>query len=133
MKVSNIKQISKLDPDDIRDAPGDAQRQLKRKKLIKSFLWWSTGEKERFNKQNNEERIVVKRQYSYARLLTGFGLFTNFAIYNCFFTGIYNFRTTELLDMRRVPFLAKFAISTALTYYMCSRLWDSNVYQAELY
>jgi hypothetical protein len=76
---------------------------------------------------------VVKRQYAYGRLLTAFGLFTNFAIYNCFFTGIYNFRTTELLDMRRVPFLAKFAISTALTYYMCSRLWDSNVYQAELY
>ncbi len=133
MKVSNIKQISKLDPEDIKEAPGDAQRELKRKKLIKSFLWWSTGEKERFNKQNNEERIIVKRQYAYARLLTGFGLFTNFAIYNCFLTGIYNFRTTELLDMRRVPFVLKFALSSACAFYFCSKLWDDNIYEAELY
>jgi hypothetical protein len=133
MKVSNIKQLSKLDPEDIREASGDAQRELKRKKLIKSFLWWSTGEKDRWNKQNNEERIIVKRQYAYARLLTGFGLFTNFAIYNCFLTGIYNFRTTELLDMRRVPFLLKFAISTASAFYFCNKLWDSNIYEADLY
>lgn len=67
------------------------------------------------------------------RLLTAFGLFTNFAVYNCFLTGIYNFRTTEVLDMRRVPFLAKFALSSAVAYYMCSRLWDNNIYEAELY
>jgi len=66
-------------------------------------------------------------------LLTAFGLFTNIAVYNCFLTGIYNFRTTEVLDMRRVPFLAKFAISTTVAYLMCNRLWDSNVYEAELY
>jgi hypothetical protein len=76
---------------------------------------------------------VVKRQYAYARLLTAFGLFTNFAVYNCFLTGIYNFRTTELLDMRRVPFLAKIAVSSGITIYMCRRLWDSNIYEAELY
>ncbi len=80
-----------------------------------------------------EERIVIKRQYAYARLLTAFGLFTNFAVYNCFLTGIYNFRTTEVLDMRRVPFLLKFALSSAVAYYMCSRLWDNNIYEAELY
>lgn len=50
MKVSNIKQLQKLDPEDIKDAQGDAQREYKRKALIKSFLWWSTGEKDRWNK-----------------------------------------------------------------------------------
>ncbi len=75
----------------------------------------------------------MKRQYAYARLLTGFGLFTNFALYNCFLTGIYNFRTTELMDMRRVPFLVKFTISTGVAFYMCSKLWDSNIYEADLY
>ena len=35
--------------------------------------------------------------------------------------------------MRRVPFLAKFILSSAGALYMCSRLWDSNVYEAELY
>lgn len=75
----------------------------------------------------------MKRQYAYARLLTAFGLFTNFALYNCFLTGIYNVRTTELLDMRRVPFLLKFAVSAGVSYYMCTKLWDSNIYEAELY
>ena len=133
MKVSNIKQLSRLDPEDIKDAQGDSQRESKRKKLIKGFLWWSMGEKDRWNKQNNEERIIVKRQYAYMRLLTAFGIFTNFAVYNCFLTGIYNLRTTELLDMRRVPFLIKFGVSTGVAIYMCSLLWDSNIYEAELY
>lgn len=61
MKVSNIKQISRLDPEDISNASGNNDRELKRKKLIKKFLWWSMGEKERWNTQNNEERIIVKR------------------------------------------------------------------------
>lgn len=133
MKVSNIKQLSRFDPEDVTNAPGDAQRELKRKRIIKGFLWWSLNEKDRWNKINNEERIIVKRQYAYARLLTAFGLFTNFAVYNCFLTGIYNFRTTELVDMRRIPFLAKFAVSSGIALYMCSKLWDSNTYESDLY
>ena len=35
--------------------------------------------------------------------------------------------------MRRVPFVFKFALSSAAAYWMCSRLWDSNIYEAELY
>jgi hypothetical protein len=62
-----------------------------------------------------------------------FGLFTNFAVYNCFMTGIYNFRNTELLDMRRVPFMVKFGVSSIVAYQMCKRLWDNNIYEAELY
>lgn len=49
MKVSNIKQMSKLDPEDIKLSAGEKEREYKRKRLIKSFLWWSTGEKQRFS------------------------------------------------------------------------------------
>jgi hypothetical protein len=35
--------------------------------------------------------------------------------------------------MRRVPFLGKFAMSSLVAYYMCSKLWDNNIYEAELY
>lgn len=133
MKVKNIKLMQRLDPEDIRDAPGTAERELKRKRLIKSFLWWASGEKQRWNSQNNEERIIVKRQFAYWRMLAIFGLFSNFAVYNCFLTGIYNVRNTELLQMRRVPFPLKIAASSALAYYMCSKLWDNNIYEAELY
>lgn len=87
----------------------------------------------RFSATNNEERIIIKRQFAYARLLAVFGTFTNFALYNCFFTGIYNFRSSELLDMRRVPFAAKFSFSTLLAFTMCKKLWDNNIYEAELY
>lgn len=43
MKVSNIRHIQKLDPEDIKEAKGDAEREFKRKKIIKKFLWWSVG------------------------------------------------------------------------------------------
>jgi hypothetical protein len=66
-------------------------------------------------------------------MLAIFGLFSNFAVYNCFFTGIYNFRQTELLAMRRVPFPVKFVASSAIAYYMCDKLWDHNIYESELY
>jgi hypothetical protein len=125
--------MSRIDPEDVSNAAGDRERETRRKKIIKNFLRWSMGEKERWNSQNNEERIVVKRQFAYGRMLTVFGIFSNFAIYNCFFTGIYNFRTTEILDLRRVPFVTKFALSSLIAYQMCKRLWDSNIYEAELY
>lgn len=133
MKVSNIKQMSRLDPEDVQTASGVKLREVKRKALIKDFLWWSTGEKARWNSQNNEERIIVKRQYAYARMLSLFGVFTNIAVYNCFLTGIYNFRTTEVLDMRRLPFLLKFGVSSLVAGVMCKRMWDHNIYEAELY
>ena len=94
---------------------------------------WSIGEKERFSTINSEEKIIVKRQYAYARLLVAFGTFTNFAFYNCFLTGIYNFRTHEVLDTRRIPFVFKFAVSTFVSVYMCKKLWENNIYEAELY
>lgn len=45
MKVSNIRQMARLDPEDIRDSNGDREREIKRKKLIRQFLWWAKGEK----------------------------------------------------------------------------------------
>jgi hypothetical protein len=66
-------------------------------------------------------------------MLTVFGLFSNFAIYNCFFTGIYNLRTREIIDMRRVPFIAKFGVSSIVAATMCKKLWENNIYEAELY
>lgn len=35
--------------------------------------------------------------------------------------------------MRRVPFLVKFAVSSGMAYLMFSRMWDKNIYEAELY
>jgi len=61
MKVSNIRQMARLDPEDIRDSSGDKEREIKRKSMIRSFLWWARGEKQRWNSTNNEERIIVKR------------------------------------------------------------------------
>ena len=35
--------------------------------------------------------------------------------------------------MRRVPFVAKFAMSSAAAYLLCIKLWNNNIYEAELY
>ena len=65
--------------------------------------------------------------------MTGFGLFANATIYFAFMTGIYNFRTYQLVNMRHVPFLAKFAVSTLTAYAMCHKLYEGNIYDPELY
>ena len=75
----------------------------------------------------------MKRQFAYGRMLTVFGIFTNFAVYNCFFTGIYNFRQSEIVNMRKVPFVLKFAMSSGVAFYMCNKLWNNNIYESELY
>jgi hypothetical protein len=45
MKVTSIKQMKSLDPEDIRDAPGEKAREQKRKAIINKFLWWSRSQK----------------------------------------------------------------------------------------
>ena len=35
--------------------------------------------------------------------------------------------------MRRVPFWGKFAVSSLVAYSMCRKLWNSNIYEPELY
>lgn len=65
--------------------------------------------------------------------MCAFGVFTNVAVYFAFMTGIYNFRTRELLNMRRVPFLAKFAVSTLISVYMCRMLYQKQIYEPDVY
>lgn len=135
MKVRNIYQIKKLDPEEISLAKGEKEREKMRKKLINKFLMWSSRSqaKQQWKTSNNEDRIIIKRQYAYFKALTVFGCFANFAFYNCFFTGIYNFRKWEVLNLSRWPFVVKFALSSAATLWMCSKLWQDNVYDADLY
>ena len=62
-----------------------------------------------------------------------FGIFANATVYFAFFTGIYNFRSTELVNMRKVPFLAKFAASFLVAFTMCGKLWNKQVYEPDVY
>ena len=57
------------------------------------------------------------------RLIYGFGLVSNFFIYQSTVTGIYNYRQRELLNMRHVPFPIKFAFSSAISGMMCYKLY----------
>jgi len=66
-------------------------------------------------------------------MLCLFGAFANFAFYQAFLTGIYNFGTRELLEMRSVPFPIKAGLSTSLSFWICWKLWDKHVYEQELY
>ena len=63
----------------------------------------------------------------------GFGVAADACIYFTFLTGIYNFRNRELVNMRHIPFIAKFTISTMATFAICSRLYSDNVYEPEVY
>lgn len=60
-------------------------------------------------------------------------MFSSLAVYHCFFTKIYDFRSRELLNMRSVPFAAKFLPTLAVSYYMCYRMWEDYIYDPELY
>lgn len=35
--------------------------------------------------------------------------------------------------MRRVPFLAKFLVSTAVSLYMCKKLYEKQIYEPDVY
>ena len=135
MKVHGVKQFSSLDPPDIRElSKSDRDRETRRLHLIKKFMSWAYWkESDRWTQANNDERIIVKRQVSYAKILVGFGLFSNFAIYFAFMTGIYNFRTNELVNMKSVPFPIKFTITSLVAYTMCVKLYEKQVYEPELY
>ena len=87
------------------------------------MYWAYFKENKRWSQINNEERIIVRRQFWYAHLLVGFGLFTNAAVYNAFMIGIYNFRTYEIKAMSSVPFPLKLAISTAVAVGMSRKLY----------
>ena len=102
--------------------------------IIKGFMKWAFfKESQRFTEVNNEERIVVKRNFQYVYALMGFGIFANAAIYNAFFVGLYNFRTYEVMNMRRVPFPLKICISSLVAGTLCRKLYLKQIYEPELY
>ena len=63
----------------------------------------------------------------------GFGVFANFAIYQAFFTGIYNYRQRELLNTRRLPIVLKLGISTTVAGIMSYMLYQDGLYDENLY
>ena len=65
--------------------------------------------------------------------MIGFGIFANAAIYQAIFTGIYNWRTKELLNTKKVPFPVKIAVSGSIAYYLCRTLWNDMLYDPDLY
>ena len=135
MKVSVTNQFTALDPVDIQElCKGEADRKNKRMDIIKGFMRWAYfKESKRWSEVNNEERIIVRRQFHYINLLAGFGIFANVAIYNAFFVGLYNFRTYELLNMRQVPFPLKIGISTVVAGAMARKLYLNGIYEPALY
>lgn len=124
-----------LDPPDLIEmSRGSADRESKRLKLIKGFMSWAyLRESDRWTQANNEERIIVKRNFSYGRFLAGFAILSNVTLYHAFLVGIYDFRSTELINMKRVPFAAKLAVSSFLSFYMTKMLWEKQIYEPDLY
>jgi hypothetical protein len=85
--------------------------------LINQFMSWAYWkESDRWTEANNEERIIVKRHFMQWKVACGFGLAFNFATYQAFFTGIYNWRTKELLNMKHVPWFVKLGASVFVSY-----------------
>ena len=133
-KVSGVGQFVSLDPIDLQESShGEADRASKRLALIKRFLSFAKKEKSMFMAQNSEEKIHIKRTISYQRFLTGFGVFSSLAVYHCFFTKIYDFRSREILNMRSVPFMLRFSATCGVSFFMCRKMWEDHIYDPELY
>jgi len=60
-------------------------------------------------------------------------VFTSLAIYHCFFTRIYDYRSNEILNMRKIPFVFKAGISCSISFLMCYKMWEDHLYDPELY
>ena len=48
-------------------------------------------------------------------------------------SGIYNYRQTELLNMRKVPFLVKLGFTSVITSGMCYMLYNDLIYDEHHY
>ena len=102
--------------------------------IINGFMRWAYfKESKRWDQTSNEEKTVVKRQFEYIHMMMAFGIFANAAIYNCFFVGLYNFRTFELMNMRQVPFPVKIGVSTLVAGTLCRKLYLKQIYDPDLY
>jgi cephalosporin-C deacetylase-like acetyl esterase len=75
----------------------------------------------------------LKRNKGLKSSLLVYGMFGNFFLYQAVMTGIYNYRIRELLNMKKVPLLVKFGISSAITGSMCYALYNDRLYDEEHY
>jgi len=123
--------MTKLDHPDVKDLGGSSEKSRKKYRMgiIKSFTTWSKKNKNLFDQNtNDEEYTILRRQRSYQRLLYGFGFLSNFIIYQAFFTGIYNYRARELLNMRKIPVPFKLTLSVLISGSMTYALYNDNLY-----
>ena len=135
MKVESVHQFTERDPMDIREmSAGELARKQKRVKLMRKFLWWAYWkESKRWTESNNEERIIVHRQFSHFRFMAGFGFIASVLVYNAFFRGIYNFRSRELVNMRHVPFTLKLGLSAFVGIAFSRDMHLKAIYDPDLY
>jgi hypothetical protein len=119
MKVINLNLLNRLDHEDVKEQAGssDAHRRKCRLSIIKNFMKWQSKNKD-IIAQNKADESAILAQRNHKRMLLCFGAVANFFMYQAFLTGTYNYRNTELIRMRRVPFVLKFSISTLASSYM---------------
>jgi hypothetical protein len=82
---------------------------------------------------NSEEKILLKRNMGLIRSLTAYGTFANVFLYQAVMTGIYNYRTHELLNMKTVPFILKFSFTSLIASSMCYALYNDRLYDEDHY
>ena len=56
-----------------------------------------------------------------------------FTIYNAFFRGIYNFRSSELINMRSIPFAARFGLAALISAAIARDTHMKAIYDPDLY
>ena len=66
-------------------------------------------------------------------MLFFFGAFSNFFVYQTFLTGIYNYRTHELINMKTVPLPGKLFLSSLVSFTMCKYLYVDHIYDEKMY
>lgn len=96
---------------------------------------WSKRDETRFAdfNSNSEEKILIKRNKGIKNSLIAYGMFGNFFLYQAVMTGIYNYRVTEMMNMKKVPFVVKFGLVSAVTSSMCYALYNDRLYDEDHY
>lgn len=119
VKLLSANMLSKLDHEDVKENAGsiESERRKYRLGIINQFMKWQ-AKNQPFIQNNQDEKVALAAVRYERRMLIAFATLTNFFVYQAFLTGTYNYRTTELLVMRRVPFVLKFSISTGVAGYM---------------
>ena len=65
--------------------------------------------------------------------MIAYGTLGNFFLYQAVMTGIYNYRITEIINMKKVPLIIKFGVTSAITGSMCYALYNDRLYDEEHY